>query len=622
MDRLNAIIMERRMNQQIMHVLRSVSTGACVAGAVTLVGCGGGGSASGRPDTDTMRPAVPQSLTVPTAMTASPAAPVHAENDDDTIAMLLPNAARQFAPVSARSRSDEFHVKTIASDGNDGFVVTYVVAGQERTVHFEADEYGTSRAPHDYYTETEDGAQFWLNSRYGSFAGDEKNEGSPWFQYLDIYGSGVATDNARNRQHLTFGARTDAANLPVGSATYAGSFNAENHPAEYESLSSRSFLRGEWRLTADFSASTLRGDIGNVRVRGPGDSRYRYLPHTTSFRIENGQVVDGQFTASVSGIDSDPSAPEDRTLAGFEGDVLGEFYGPAAEEAGGVLRAARDSDNRVLLGSFGGKRGPDLDPSVPDGDLSASSVAVDRDWVASTVKPSDSAEVTAIESDGSNGFHVTYTVGGVDRRIHLEGPAYGYRDGFSLEARDADGLYGLADHTGSFIGTPEFDHFNVHEWYVVAFTNEGITMSTQRGFVVYGVSTDATDLPTRTATYEGRAHFQAWLPDSPSNSTRIDGSGRLTLNADFDASTVGGAIDRIAVPDSPLTRVAIENGQIRGSALSADLRGTESGATFDGELAGRFFGPQAAEVGGVLEGTHTTSSATTVVQGWFGGEKQ
>ena len=610
------------MNQRIRNVLRRASTGACVAGAVALVGCGGGGSASVRPDIDTMRPAVPQTLTVPTGMTASPAAPIHAADDVDTIAMLLPDAARQFPPVSARSRTDAFHVKTIASDGNNGFVVTYVIAGEEHTVHFEADEYGTSQAQYDYYTETEDGAELWLNSRYGSFAEDEKNVGSQWFQYLDIYGSGTRTTGTRNRQHLTFGARTDAANLPVGRATYAGSFNAENHPAEYESLQTRSFLWGEWRLTADFSASTLRGDIGNVRVQGPGDSRYRYLPYTTSFRIENGQIVDGQFTASVSGIDSDPNAPQDRTLAGFEGDVLGEFYGPAAEEAGGVLRATRDSDNRVLLGSFGGKRAPALDPSVPDGDLSVSSVAVDGDWVASTVEPSDTAEVTAIESDGANGFHVTYTVDGADRRIHLEGPVYGYLVGFFLEAREADGLYGLADHTGSFIGTPEFDHFNVHDWYVFTTTNEGIATSTQRGFVAYGAATETADLPAGTATYEGRAHLQAWLPDSPSYSTRIDGSGRLTLNADFDASTVGGAIDQLAVPDSPLTEIAIENGAIRGAELSADLRGGEAGARFDGALAGRFFGPQAAEVGGVLEGTYTDPSVTTVVQGWFGGEKQ
>ena len=78
-------------------------------------------------------------------MTASAGAPIHAQDADDTIAMLLPDSTRQFAPVSSRARTDEFHVKAFASDGNNGFVVTYVVAGQEYTVHFEANDYGTPR---------------------------------------------------------------------------------------------------------------------------------------------------------------------------------------------------------------------------------------------------------------------------------------------------------------------------------------------------------------------------------------------------------------------------------------------------------------------------------------------
>ena len=302
--------------------------------------------------------------------------------------------------------------------------------------------------------------------------------------------------------------------------------------------------------------------------------------------------------------------------------MLGEFYGPAAEEAGGVLRATRTSDNRVLIGSFGGKRAPELDPSVPEGDLSTLSVAVDRDWLASTVAPTDTAEVTAIESDGADGLHVTYRIAGVDRRIHLEHVRWSRLEGFSLNGRDAEGWYGLVDHTGSFIGTPEFDHFNVHDWLAVAITNQGVATSTKRGFVVYGTSSETGELPAGTATYQGRAHMRAWLPDAPSFSSKTEGSGRLTLNADFDAGTVGGAIDRINFPNSPLTQVAIENGTFRGSELSADLRGAEAGASFNGGLAGRFFGPQATEVAGVLDGTHTAPGLTTIVEGWFGGTKQ
>ena len=147
--------------------------------------------------------------------------------------------------------------------------------------------------------------------------------------------------------------------------------------------------------------------------------------------------------------------------------------------------------------------------------------------------------MTAVESDGA-GLRVTYRLDGVDHRVHLSDFGTHTQGEFDLHARDADTIYGLVDHTGSFVGTPEFDHFNVHDWYAAAITDAGITASTQRGFVVYGASTEAADLPAGTATYEGRAHLRAWLPDNPSFNAKTDASGRLMLNANFDAGTVSG----------------------------------------------------------------------------------
>ena len=46
-------------------------------------------------------------------------------------------------------------------------------------------------------------------------------------------------------------------------------------------------------------------------------------------------------------MDTNASAPLRESVRGFEGSVLGEFYGPAAEEVGGVLNARRDEDLRV-----------------------------------------------------------------------------------------------------------------------------------------------------------------------------------------------------------------------------------------------------------------------------------
>ena len=159
-----------------LRVLRGLSTAATLAGAAALFGCGGGGSGS---MTGTVTPVDPPqmpeppapTLAIPVGMTASTASGVTARSAGDTIAALLPQPGRQFAPVSARSRMDEFHVKTIASDGNNGFRVTYVVAGQERTVHFEA-AMTTVRGKMLRLTTTRkppDGGRFWLNSIHSAF---------------------------------------------------------------------------------------------------------------------------------------------------------------------------------------------------------------------------------------------------------------------------------------------------------------------------------------------------------------------------------------------------------------------------------------------------------------------
>ena len=615
---------EHRMHP---HALRTLSIAAAFAGTA-LAGCGGGGGMTGtgtpvEPPTERE----PASLAIPAGMSASAAPGVTAQSTGDTIASLLPDPGRQFAPVSARSRMDEFRVTAISSDGDNGFRVTYVVDGQEREVHFQADDFGADpRSSRDYHTENEEGARFWLYSPFGSFNEDEKNQGSPNFEYLDVYSSGVGGYGTSNRQYLAFGARTDAANLPTGTAGYSGYVEAESNPlGSIDPGETRGRMAGSWRLTADLSESSLRGHIRRVRMRAAGERTWRTLPHTTYFRIENGQIVDGRFAASVSGVDSDPSAPAQRTLAGYEGDMLGEFYGPGAEEAGGVLRATRASDERVLAGGFAGKRVPEFDPSFPDGILPIESVGVNRDYDTGNVRLLDDAEaeVTAIESDGASGFHVTYRVDGIDHRVHLAEPIYlNPEDEFGLFRHQGAGGFFLFDQTGSFMGTPEFSYFDVHGWAMERHAADGVLESVLRGFVVSGVKTEASDLPAGTATYAGRAHFLTWPSDNPRLAAGVRSDGRLTLNADFGASTVGGTIDRISNVPGSLDAVAIEYGMIQGAELTADLRGAAEGESFEGSMTGWFFGPGAAEVGGELEGDYTGEQMTAVVQGWFGGEKQ
>ena len=95
-----------------------------------------------------------------------------------------------------------------------------------------------------------------------------------------------------------------------------------------------------------------------------------FLPDSTRFDIEHGRIADGQFTATLTGVDTNADAATDQTVAGYEGDILGEFYGPAAEEVGGVLNAESDAHDSVISGCI--RRSGSSAPTVAGWCVSAS----------------------------------------------------------------------------------------------------------------------------------------------------------------------------------------------------------------------------------------------------------
>ena len=123
----------------------------------------------------------------------------------------------------------------------------------------------------------------------------------------------------------------------------------------HESPGHRYSVSGDLNLMADFDAGSLEGTMSDIRTR-PHRGSWSPLPDTTSFEIGNGQIAGGQFTADLTGADTNSAAALDDTLRGYEGSVLGEFYGPAAEEVGGVFTATRDADQRVLYGALHGQK--------------------------------------------------------------------------------------------------------------------------------------------------------------------------------------------------------------------------------------------------------------------------
>ena len=262
----------------------------------------------------------------------------------------------------------EMSFHSAASSGPFPVVLTYVVDGEEQVVHFftsnnpydpgsrndpnNPDNRDDPNFPHSW-TETIDGLDYWS----WHWVGDERLRLSVGF----ISGIDDADGNTLYRLYSTSGARTRVDDLPSGTASYEGTMRGDTHLANDPS-SGHEAISGSLSLTADFDRGSLAGRISDIQVRtdnpkAPGDWEgpgTRHLSDTTYFEIGDGRIVDGEFTASLTGMDSNANAAMNDTVRGYEGGVLGAFYGPGAAEVGGVLNATRD--DRVMGGVFGGVR--------------------------------------------------------------------------------------------------------------------------------------------------------------------------------------------------------------------------------------------------------------------------
>ena len=242
------------------------------------------------------------------------------------------------------------------------------------------------------------------------------------------------------------------------------------------------------------------------------------------------------------------------------------------------------------------------------------------DYLANSAEQNETSNVTAVSDDGAGGFNVTLVVDGVEHEVHFDASERDQFGGYT----DANGApnYGFWFWEASqFLrGSSEPTHFDVYGWQ--AGERSGGTLETQyRGYVVIGNPTDV--LPLGTATYEGRSRWDDFLRDD-SNSGRRRSVSDVTLNIDFDSATVDGVFDNFEHWTSGAPRVQsdtvlrIENGEITSTGFSARLaQDMAPTSTFAGTMTGQFFGSDADEAGGAIEG----SSDARVFIGWFEGTK-
>ena len=357
---------------------------AFMAGAslLALASCGGGGMApsggpmGGQNGDDMAQNGDGQSngstdqdaaLTIPEGLSASPATPVLARDVlKDTATVLIPDPSNQFAALTAfllrkdqveegedrltlATGDQQVFIRSITSDGAGGFDVTYVVPPDERfVVSFEASERDEDG---DY--RKDNGIRLYNWS--GLFSAEVPSWRNRFFHVIEPV---VPTDLDADGNHdgdltgfSTFGARPESLH-DSGTATYSGIIRGKIRDSE--TGSSWAYLRGGLSLSVDFGQKSISGEVDEIefqdRTVDRANRQYALIPDTNRFQITGGEIADGQFTAALTGEDSDTSRDLRTSVGGFHGDILGEFYGPNAEEAGGVLSAVRTEDGSLIVG--------------------------------------------------------------------------------------------------------------------------------------------------------------------------------------------------------------------------------------------------------------------------------
>lgn len=334
-----------------------------------LAACGGGGGSGSQ--TGMMMPTptdpMPQTQLSVGAGLSVGESPSYATTAADKRLALLANPSNRFRAYTATVDRDytqtdghpnasaritnRFSIASVRSDGNYGMRVTYSDKRGADPTQFEAHFPVTSLANAAFYVEYEDlGYWLWAASRT-PFRGD--NYGGH-----DGYSTFIGSARGSDRMLAVYGVETPSAALPNGTATYSGQSTGyaemyDNSIGNVSRTAGRTQLFFDVTLDVDFAKNSLTGRLDATEIRRPGDDAA--MPYTgTGFDISNGAIVDGQFTASLTGTDTNADRPLADSLRGYAGNGVGAFYGPAAEEAGAVFTAERNMGgvHRVMIGTM------------------------------------------------------------------------------------------------------------------------------------------------------------------------------------------------------------------------------------------------------------------------------
>ena len=573
---------------------------------------------------------------------ASSTAPKTVAADSTTLETLFstqPN--NSYSPVSGALKRDfnagsvsldgVLHVHTVQRTAAGGYVIVYTDGQTQHTI-----EFGSEHCRPGY-------CEIRGDSYHGLWAwtaSDNQPLGPPRFWHMHALNLiANPTGSEESRIAFVFGLKTSPATLQtLGEAVYTGFTRMDAYRTGDTSSSLRQRYSGNLRLVANFDISRLYGTVIDVRGSEPGSSTRNPLP-TSSFRISDGEIHDnGQFTATLTGMDSDASVPDKDSVRGVMGQILGEFYGPDGRTIGGALTASRDlAGDENDLTFYGYIRGGMLGPTAS---LAADGLVagVDR-YIGDRTELMVDDGMARVERT-ANGWSVTVdgqTVAFDDADDYGADPKYS-----TLYASDLGNgrSAGLWTRTGGFGFGRQFDHFDVKGWSYTSW-NPGVdpltaswsqhAVSSSYVHVLHGNRTPVANLPAPgTATYAGRMAANDFPTDDGVGSLGPDATqyrGDATLTAAFGSSSVSGSLFNLESRPGGGTYADVQgeltfDAMIDGNRFTASaVTGTQNMAGYSsGSVRGAFFGPAAEEAGGVFDAADAGNNRA--MAGWFGGGKQ
>ncbi len=339
---------------------------AAVSALLAVAACSSNDNTMSMADNDAMLPAP---LEIPATISVSSREATYAQTAADTVESMTGTA---FSPIStgwvrsfvgtnsvSLQTGDRVQTNAITIDDEGGITVEGVVEGEPKSVSFTAEQLVGG----DYVTLETHVFTAWEYNL--TDANDEPLDQTyyrlgTWEVWPNVPDDEYDWDEA----HVAaFGARTMPDNLPVGTASYAGIMTGSmwdsNADGNIKYAVAHRNIWGVLALEADLDASTISGNINTIWVRSSSEDGREWAawPETTGLSFSDGRIVDGQFAASWTGSETDSAALDATSLREFEGDLFGGFYGPAGEEAAGVINGQRSATDttpdQLFVGVFG-----------------------------------------------------------------------------------------------------------------------------------------------------------------------------------------------------------------------------------------------------------------------------